>query len=319
MSPFEAIRAACRQVAERARYVRLVPEALFAYAEALPLEAICHPRYDAEHHFLGDAEATAAFWLTLDAINFGSGYFPALRKRPGMSGYFTIASALSAHFYAHGPLSAAQLAELDTSSCAALLQQDLALPLRAELMALYSAALRALGRYLMARFGGRFSALIEAADASAAKLVALLAEMPYFNDVADYAGIRVPFYKRAQITASDLALAFGGQGLGRFDDLAQLTIFADNLVPHVLRLDGVLTYAPELAARIDAGETLAAGSAEEVEIRAVALHAAELLVGALQARGAAVSARELDIYLWNRGQAPRYRTRPRHRTRTVFY
>ncbi|MEZ5167114.1 MAG: hypothetical protein R2695_11730 [Acidimicrobiales bacterium] len=32
--------------------------------------------------------------LSLDAINFGSGYFPYLRKRPGMSGYHTVASSL---------------------------------------------------------------------------------------------------------------------------------------------------------------------------------------------------------------------------------
>jgi hypothetical protein len=27
----------------------------------------------------------------------------------------------------------------------------------------------------------------------------------------------------------------------------------------------------------------------------------------------------LDAWLWNRGQEPRYKARPRHRTRTVFY
>ena len=33
--------------------------------------------------------------LVLDSINFGSGWFPTLRKRPGMSGYFTVASSLT--------------------------------------------------------------------------------------------------------------------------------------------------------------------------------------------------------------------------------
>ncbi len=44
--------------------------------------------------------------------------------------------------------------------------------------------------------------------------------MPFFDDVG--------FYKRAQITASDLVHA----GLARFTDIDALTIFADNLVPH---------------------------------------------------------------------------------------
>ena len=34
----------------------------------------------------GDDEATAGFVVSLDAINFGSGYFPHIRKRPGLSG-----------------------------------------------------------------------------------------------------------------------------------------------------------------------------------------------------------------------------------------
>ncbi len=40
--------------------------------------------------------------------------------------------------------------------------------------------------------------------------------------------------------AADLAAAFRGQGPGRFRDLDRLTLFADNLVPHVLRREGVL-------------------------------------------------------------------------------
>ena len=73
------------------------------------------------------------------------------------------------------------------------------------------------------------------------------------------------FYKRAQIVANDLALA----GVAEFDDLDRLTIFADNLVPHVLRCDGVLVYDKQLAARIDRGEqlTLGAPSAKYARVR----------------------------------------------------
>jgi hypothetical protein len=91
-------------------------------------------------------------------------------------------------------------------------------------------------------------------------------------------------------------------------------------VPHVLRLDGVLVYEPALAARIDAEALIAAGSTEEIEIRAGALHAVELLVAGLRSRGHDATAMGLDYVLWNRGQRPEYkRAKPRHRTRTVFY
>jgi hypothetical protein len=126
--------------------------------------------------------------------------------------------------------------------------------------------------------------------------------MPFFDDRG--------FFKRAQIFPHDLALA----GIAEFDDLDRLTIFADNLVPHVLRVDGVLRYDPGLAARIDAGERLEAGSREETEIRACAVHACELIAPRL-----GVPPRTLDGWLWNRGQAPRYKALPRHRARSVFY
>ena len=36
--------------------------------------------------------------LTLNAINFGSGWFPVLRKRAGTSGYLTVATRLRERF-----------------------------------------------------------------------------------------------------------------------------------------------------------------------------------------------------------------------------
>src|SRR5438132_558734 len=100
-------------------------------------------------------------------------------------------------------------------------------------------------RARLVRIDGSFDALVGAADGSAVRLVELLQAMPMYRDVATYNGRTVPFLKRAQITASDI---------GTFGDLDQLTIFADNLLPHVLRLDGVLTVEPALVALIEAGE-----------------------------------------------------------------
>jgi hypothetical protein len=313
------VRATCQEVAQRARHVRIAHERIQAYAAALDLDQAATPQLDPASHYLGHGDDTAAFILTLDAINFGSGYFPHLRKRPGRSGYFTIASSLNDYYKEHGPIPARELAELAVRDCARIFDQDDRDGSVHELMQLFAKALNQLGRYLLDRFEGSFIGLIESAGFSAERLVRLLIEMPYFNDVEPYHGLEVAFYKRAQLAAADLWLAFEGQGLGRFDDLDHLTIFADNLVPHVLRVDGLLVYEESLAAKIDAGELIPAFSPEEIEIRACAVHAVELLVGEMRRAGYSVNSAKLDYLLWNRGQQPSYKARPRHRTRTVFY
>ncbi|MDP9136118.1 MAG: queuosine salvage family protein [Actinomycetota bacterium] len=286
----DEVRVSCAAIARSARHVAIDLERVGA------IEAGPEPALDPERHYLeGSAEDVALFTLTLDAINFGSGWFPTLRKRPGCSGYYTVAWALTDRFRAEGPWSAGELVALDAAAVADVLGQQRG----HELMDLYARALRELGAFL-----GHRTALdaIAAAGGSAERLAEQLVDaMATFADPG--------FYKRAQIVSSDLALA----GVADFADLDRLTVFADNLVPHVLRVDGVLRYTPELAATIDAGELLPAGE-QEREIRACAVVACEAIAADL-----GVPPRTLDSWLWNRGQQPRYKAIPRHRTRTTAY
>lgn len=316
---FEEVRRGCARVAEQARLVEVDRARLSDYAAELPDADLRAPVIEPEHHYLGHGDATAAFVLTLDAINFGSGYFPHLQAVEGLRGYFLVANRLTRWFDSHGPPTAAELVAMTPSDCHQIFGQDEDHQARRELMSLFAQALGDLGRWLTSRWSGDFTAPIRRADGSGAALARSLADMPLYRDVASHAGEPVPFYKRAQITVADLWLAFDGEGLGRFGDLDRLTVFADNLVPHVLRIDGVLRYEPELAGRIDAGDELAAGSRAEVEIRACGLHAVELMVGQLERAGRSHSAFELDNYLWHRGQSSRYARKPRHHTRTVYY
>jgi hypothetical protein len=285
------VRAHAAAVAEDASFVEIDVDRLGDVEPGPP------PALDPERHYLeGPPEDVAAYLLALDAINFGSGWFPTLRKRPGSSGYFTVAWALAERFRERAPWSNAALRALTAREVADTLGQE---P-EHELMALYARALNDVGAWL-----GERTALEAIADAggSAERLAEQLAAgMPFFDDRG--------FYKRAQIAANDLQLA----GIADFEDIDRLTIFADNLVPHVLRVDGVLRYHPALAKRIDDSELLEPGSREEVEIRACAVHACELIAPRL-----GVPPRTLDGWLWNRGDAPRYKTVPRHRARSVFY
>ena len=316
---FDDIRRACGTVAERATFVRLVHERIPAYAASLAAHRVPVPKLDTEHHYVADDASTLAYFLILDAVNFGSGWSPLVRKRPGSSLYFSVAMALRDHFLNQGPISADQLAGATAEDCARIFDQDMRDDQIARLMELFARSWNQLGTLLGDRFAGDPERFVGAASGSAARLVAMLAEMGMYHDVANYHGLSVPLYKRAQITVADLALALGGRGLGAFADLDRLTIFADNLIPHVLRLDGVLRYDPALVNRIESGELILPGSPEEIEIRAVAVAATEVIVAELRAAGQMVAAKDLDHLLWHRGKDPVYKARLRHRCRSTAY
>jgi hypothetical protein len=300
------IRTVCAQVAQRARHVRIEHGRIAPYAASLPLGASSAEDPGAQPA-PGTREHLAAFWLTLDAINFGSGWFPTLRKRAGHSGYRTIASGLREKFERSRAWSADELARIDARALAATFGQDPG----HELMALFARSLNDMGAHIRRDHGGRFEAVIAAAGGSAVALAELLGGWASFADSSCYAELEVPFLKRAQIAAADLSRA----GVAEFADIERLTMFADNLVPHVLRLDGILVYDPWLVSRIDRGELIEHGSPEEVEIRACALHAVELIV----AQRPGSCAAQVDELLWSRGGEARYKAQPRHRSRCTAY
>ncbi len=276
----DRVRTVCAQVAARAHRVRIDHGRIDSYAAALPARADV-PGLDPKAHYTeGPREAVSAFVLCIDAINFGSGWWPTVRKRPGRSGYLTMASGLADRFRSRGPWPAA--------------------------------ALRDLGTHVRDDAGGRYEQVVDEARGSAVALATRLSGWDCFADVSVYEELEVPFFKRAQLTASDLHLA----GVAQFGDLDRLTAFADNLVPHVLALDGVLILDPKLAERIETGILLIHDSPEEVELRACALHAVELLAAAC---GHRLSPAQIDMVLWTRGQHPRSKARPRPRARSTAY
>ena len=289
------VRAACAEVARRARHVAIDDERVATYATTL---GDAPPAPDAGGD---DDERRAAFSLQLNAINFGSGWFPTLRKAPGMSGFRTVEAGLRAH----GPWPARELLRFTAGRIAEATDQDPRHPL----MVLFAQALRELGAHVLDHHDGAFLALARGPDAVA--VAEELATLPVWHDVSPYDGLEVPFFKRAQIAAADLAL----QGLAPTAGYERFTLFADNLVPHVLRLDGVLRVDPDLVERIERGELLEHDSPEEVELRACAVEAVERLVAA----HGATTAADVDNVLWHRGGGARYKAHPRHRARTTAY
>ncbi|MBP7725773.1 MAG: queuosine salvage family protein [Candidatus Bipolaricaulis sp.] len=296
------VRAGSQWIMRAARWVRADSDGIAALATEL--RDVPPVGWEGRYHFHGEEELTLRYLLALDALNF---CFwppsPATGEKwsvpgPGggrLTGYFALAYALR------------QVAEADPSffAPAALhriggdrvrdaLGEIPLLPWRVR-------ALQEVGEALF-RFGSA-QGFFARAQGSCRRLVELVtAHLPLFRDAALYRGREVLFHKRAQILCADLAGTFGGEGPGALRDLGWLTAFADYKLPQLLAAHGALVLHPTLAGRIRRLIPLAAGSPEEVELRAATVMAVEELTSTLRAGGRSVLPCEVDWMLWNLAQ-----------------
>ena len=317
MSYQETLRKSVAEFAPHTNWVRVNEDRLVTYLSDVANRDL-QVSHDPTLSDVGDAETRMAFVLMRDATNFGSGWHPHLKKRPGLSGARTTGAALADFFRKEGVPSMAWLQSVDATACAEIFGQTLDPPV-SELMERFAQAWHQLGDVVARDYDGRFCNLVEAAHGSALRLSEMLSSIGYFHDIYHYHGLSFPFLKRAQLACYDLSLSLAGDPRSEFGDLDQLTIFVDNLVPHVLKVDGMLTFDQDLDERIEAGILIPSGSPEEIEIRAMAVYAVERLSALADEKGDPVIPLRISDWLWNRGQGPKYKARPRHRTHSVHY
>ncbi|MGB3304755.1 MAG: queuosine salvage family protein [Thermomicrobiales bacterium] len=339
-------------VMQQATSVAIHQAAIERLADELVASRATPPAWDSTLHFRAaepdGAPRTAGWVLVLDALNFcfwAQGDDPDVRWRVSWrgathDGYDALAAALSRAVDEGVPVwEPGWLAALDEDTLRHVLRPVPGSP-EIPLFTDRLTNLRELGQGLLnlaAEQPGTdpVVSLIEGAEGSAVELVrSVVARFPSFDDTAvwidpqTHQERQVRFYKRAQILVADLAGSLAGDSLGTFHDLGTLTAFADYKVPQVLRRFGILTYAPALADHIRRRELIAAGSREEIEIRAATIQACERIRQALANRQAAspreeaapvFTASDIDWLLWNAGQSLPAGSEPYHRTRTIFY
>lgn len=310
------VRQAAASVAARARHVRIAAEKIPAYVERLLATYPITTALDDNHLSDPAPERTATYLLALDSLNFGSGYFREARDEGADFGYAVFARGLK-NAFRDGFL---DTPEKWRKASACDFHRIFSIPegrygALDELFTHFARHLKQSGDAIMRQYGGRVMHLVEDCRGTATRLVETLSGWPGFADIAHYHGQDVPLLKRAQILAADLDLA----GIGNFSDMDRLTIFADNRVPHVLRHDGILEYDENLGARIDAKIPLPSGSPEEVELRALSIHAAEMMMEEARKSGHDVTSVNIDHILWRRGGETAFAQKPSHRTRSVWY
>lgn len=315
-----------RPLIETARSVAIVPEAVERTADLLEDAKLAPPEWEAGLHVRDGTWRTAVWVLVLDALNFCFWSWPGDRSDrwtvdyagTRYDGYWALVAALRKAVDRGQPLwDAEYLLTASDSELATIFAPAVPGGAPIPMLDRRVAHLREVGIGLRET---PIELLIDGAGGSAVALVeSVCRRFPSFDDAVIVDGHQVRFLKRAQIFIADLHGAFDGQELGAFSDLHELTAFADYKVPQVLRRFGVLRYAPELETALRARQLIPANSRWELEIRAGTVWGCELIRQALDRRGGALRAFEIDWALWLTGQSLPPGSEPYHRTPTIFY
>ncbi len=264
-----------------------------------------------------------AFLFVLDSISFCYWPEPKWRRRQNgrdLDGAWALVGSLIQAIHNGVPiLQPSFLAELSAHQFDEITRGNTSIPLLEQRVAM----LNELGRTIVTQFAGRFEFFIEEAQFNVISLVFLLCRtFSFFCDQANYGGRSIFFWKRAQLLASDLAFE---QTLGNHKQLRDivgqewLSACADYKLPQVLRRLGVLQYSEGLSTIVARKEALPSESPEEVEIRACTIWAIERIRNQLNAVGIAVSAAQINDYVWLLGQTKYPGELPYHRVLTTAY
>ncbi|KAJ8922222.1 hypothetical protein NQ315_004159 [Exocentrus adspersus] len=186
--------------------------------------------------------------------------------------------------------------------------------------------LHEVGNVLLEKFDGSFENAIKQADGSAIKLLSIIVDnFKCFRDEAVYKGHKVAIYKRAQILVGDIWACYQNKDLGYFEDIDEITAFADYRIPQTLLWYGVFKYSDDLLSKLKANEILENGDEEEVEIRGCSIHAVELIKEYVAEKldKSKINSILVDHFLWDfrRKHAKEILEKglPFHKTFSIYY
>jgi hypothetical protein len=186
------------------------------------------------------------------------------------------------------------------------------------------AVFREAGKVLTAKYDGRYHNFIRSCpprlyDHGKGLVERLAAEFPRYNDVSQYDGHEIKFYKLTQLGYWQIYSGLQGTEAFKLDDPQKMTAFADYIVPVALRLMGITSYSPALEQAINSHQLIPRDSRQEIEIRAHCLYATALLtaeINKLRTAEDQIIIPQIDARLWTHYHTT---TWPHHLTETIMY
>ncbi len=212
------------------------------------------------------------------------------------------------------------LAKVSRADLEKIFAGNIEMPMLDEKMALLNQA----GAILAAKYDGRFYNFIQSCspklyDGGKGLVERLVVEFPRFNDVSQYDGHEVKFYKLTQLGYWQIYSGLHGTGAFKMEDPQKMTAFADYIVPVGLRLMGMTSYSPQLERAINSYQLIPRDSPQEIEIRAHCLYATALLadeINNIRPADRQIIIPQVDARLWTHFHTTWW---PHHLTKTIMY
>jgi Potential Queuosine, Q, salvage protein family len=317
-----------RPVIENSREVRTNVEKVVEVASWMGYEELPLPEFTLPFGLgAGDAKEAIDFILVADSIDTAFTDFSTHEKfqvdfagqhwSDSEAEFACLKRALDA---GKSILDGKYLARISRSELDDLFSGNIKMPMLDEKLAV----LHEVGAVLAEKYDGRFHKFVEACSARLydhgnGLIERLVKEFPRFNDVSEFEGHEIQFYKLAQLGMWMLYSTLHKSGKFRLDDPEKMTAFADYIVPVALRLLRITSYSPELENAINTHQLIARDSRREIDIRAHCLYATALLteeVNKLRGPKEQVIIPQIDARLWTHYHTTSW---PHHLTQTIMY
>lgn len=143
----------------------------------------------------------------------------------------------------------------------------------------------------------------------------IVCNLDYYEDVSNYNGKKIYFYKRAQLLTSDILHVREKEEKIEVD-YSHLVGCADYKIPQVMRCYGMLELCDSLSQKVDSKVELEEGSSEEIEIRANTLKVIDYIYEKLDKKYFRM---DINDFIWLLGQNKSQMTKLYHRTLTKHY
>lgn len=212
------------------------------------------------------------------------------------------------------------LARITRADMQKIFSGNIEMPMLNEKTALF----QQVGAVLAAKYKGRYYNFIQSCsprlyDHGNGLVERLAAEFPRYNDVSQYDGHEIKFYKLTQLGYWQIYSGLSLSGGFHLEDPQKMTAFADYIVPVALRLMGMTSYSPELEHHINTYQLIPRDSRQEIEIRAHCLYATALLtdeINKIRPPEHQIIIPQIDARLWTHYHTTDW---PHHLTETIMY